>query len=362
VFGYDGNLPSHEVWELKLAPAATWRLLAPGGVVPPARAAAMTAFDPTRDRVIAFGGSDEFYDLWELDLAVGADGTWLPMGTPTHPSGRNLGLMSLDTMRNRMLLFGGYGEQTQSNGSLLITWLNDTWALDLSGTPTWQQLVPAGALPPPRDRTNGAYDSLHDRLILACGAIYGSNDTWQLAFSDVPTPTLLALARRDVTVERVRLEWSGATPGERVTVYRRARLGAWVSLGGLSADGRGFVTLEDHDVTPGARFEYRLGVIGPSGESYFGTTSVDVPLRVLSVAARAADGRVALTVVLPNGEPASLAVYDLAGRRVWSRNVGELGAGTHELSTDGSALPSALYFIRLSQGQAISGARVVMTR
>jgi len=321
----------------------------------------MAAYDPTQDRVIVFGG-DVLGDLWALDPAAGGDGAWVPYTTPTHPSGRNLGLMRLDTTRNRLLLFGGYGVQAQSDNTLLITWLNDTWALDLSGPPTWKELAPAGFTPSARDRANGAYDPLQDRLMLTCGGIDGSNDTWALAFGDRPTPTLLALARRDVTTDRVRLEWWGADPGERVTAYRRVRFGAWASLAELFADGRGFVTLEDRDVTPGARLEYRLGVNGRSGESFYGTTAVDVPLRALSVAAHAADGRFTLTVELPTGEPASLVLYDLAGRRVWSRSVGQLGPGTHELTADGAGFPSALYFVRLTQGKAACEARVAMTR
>jgi hypothetical protein len=302
-------------------------------------------------------------DLWALDLGQGVDGTWAPLTTTSRPAGRGLGLFRLDTLRDRMVLFGGFGLVQEPDGPV-IEWQDDAWGLDLSGTPEWRQLSPVGPLPPARDRMNGAYDEPHDRLVLACGSVGSSptNDTWALAFGDVPTPTLLSLARRVVTATRVHLEWSGAEPGERVTAYRRARLGDWVALGEMFADGRGFVTLDDRDVSPGARLEYRLGVSGPLGETFFGTTTVDVPFRALSVAARTADGRFTLTVDLPTGEPASLAIYDLAGRRVWSRSVGELGAGTHELSTDGPALPSALYFVRLTQGHGVSGARVAMTR
>ena len=61
----------------------------------------------------------------------------------------------MDGNHNRLVLFGGYGE-TQDEYGTLITYLNDSWALNLGGTPTWQSLSPAGLLSPERDRANGA--------------------------------------------------------------------------------------------------------------------------------------------------------------------------------------------------------------
>src|SRR5262249_5603885 len=134
LFGYDGANPSNDVWELKLAPAPTWRLLAPSGTPPSARADLRSAYVPCQDHVIAFGGVG-FHELWAVDFATASDGTWAPIATPTHPSARASGQLRLDTMRNRLLLFGGFGEQAQPDNTPLITSLNDTWALDLNGSP-----------------------------------------------------------------------------------------------------------------------------------------------------------------------------------------------------------------------------------
>jgi len=363
MFGGDAVRVLAEVWELKLSPAPAWRALAPTGTPPSARAGAMAVYDPERDRVIVLGGVDYLDDLWALDLGAGGDGAWQRLLTPSRPPGRQYGLLRLDTLRDRMVLFGGYGPVKQSDNTTVITWLDDTWALDLRDPPTWRQLAPTGFTPPPRDRANGAYDPIHDRLVLACGSNgNGSNDTWALSFADTPTPTLLALASVDVTAERVRLVWAGAEPGASVTAYRRAPDGPWASLGGLFADGRGFVTLVDRDVTPGARLEYRLGVGGGPGETFFGATPVQVPMPALALSARSLDGRLAFTVQLPSGEPASLAIFDLAGRRLWSRSVGQLGVGTHDLSADGAALRPGLYFARLTQGAASCLTRAALLR
>lgn len=363
-FGYDGAQVLGDVWELRLSPSPAWRQLALSGTPPQARAATMAAFDPVHDRVLVFGGGtqdDYLGDLWALQFGGGGDGAWQPLAAPGGPSRRNLGLLRLDTGHNRLLLFGGYGVHHVSGNTTYVEWLNDTWALNLSGTPAWQELAPSGFLPPPRDRANGAYDPFHDRLVLACGA-YGANDTWALEFGDSPTPTLLALASRDVTADRVRLVWAGAGPGEDVTAYRRSPGGTWSHLARLFADGEGLVRLEDRDVTPGAVLEYRLGVTGESGETFFGATLVEVPVRALTLAGRSEGGHVTFTVELPSGEPASLALFDLAGRRVWSTGLGELGAGTHTVTIAGAALPPAHYFGRLVQGGLARDARVVVTR
>ena len=353
-----------DVWELRLSPAPAWRQLAPAGVPPSARGAEMCVYEPAHDRVLMFGGGNLnglLDDLWALEFGSG-DGVWQELPVPPGPSPRNLGVLRMDPLHNRLVLFGGYGVSQVVDNVTYIEPLNDTWALNLAGTPAWQALSPAGFLPPARDRANGAYDPLFDRLVLACGGISGSNDLWTLTFADAPTPTLLDLASRDVTADRVRLVWGGADPGMRVTAYRREVGAEWRSLAAITADGEGYLTLEDRDVTPGATLEYRLGVTTAQGEEYFGATRVQVPVRALALSARAVDGRASFTVELPSGDPATLSLFDVAGRQVWSRPVGALGPGSHAMSADGVLLPAALYFVRLTQGPASRFARVPIVR
>jgi hypothetical protein len=61
--------------------------------------------------------------------------------------------------------------------------------------------------------------------------------------------------------------------------------------------------------------------------------------------------------------PATLEVVDVAGRRVWSREVGEMGPGEHHVSlADGSRLAIGIYFVRLTQGAHVATARVTLLR
>ena len=66
---------------------------------------------------------------------------------------------------------------------------------------------------------------------------------------------------------------------------------------------------------------------------------------------------------LPNGAVAALALFDLNGRRLVTRDVGTLGAGTHTLEL-GSERPIApgVYFVRLAQGPRVATARVAILK
>ncbi len=66
---------------------------------------------------------------------------------------------------------------------------------------------------------------------------------------------------------------------------------------------------------------------------------------------------------LPDARPASLELFDVAGRRVWSREVGVLGAGEHVVPLrDGEHSPTGLYLIRLRQAERVATTRVVLVR
>lgn len=64
---------------------------------------------------------------------------------------------------------------------------------------------------------------------------------------------------------------------------------------------------------------------------------------------------------LPNGAPATLAVYDVTGRQVSVRDVGALGAGRHTVSiAPAGRLPIGVYMIQLNQGARKLNSRAVI--
>ena len=66
---------------------------------------------------------------------------------------------------------------------------------------------------------------------------------------------------------------------------------------------------------------------------------------------------------LPNSEPARLELFDARGRRLFSSEVGSLGAGPHLVRLgDGRAVPAGMYWIRLTHGGRTLGAKAVVMK
>ena len=71
-------------------------------------------------------------------------------------------------------------------------------------------------------------------------------------------------------------------------------------------------------------------------------------------------GALVLRFSLARAEAAALSVYDVVGRRVATRQVGELGPGWHSLRID--EVPPGIYIVRLAQSGRQVSARVAMIR
>ncbi len=178
--GFEQNGGLHnDVRSLSLQGALPWRTERPLGTLPGPREAQATAYDSRRGRMIVFSGLSgaEPGRVWLLEL--GEPMTWLPLdpaGEP--PAGRQFGTAVYDSLRDRVLLFGG----VLDNG----TGLNDLWELTLSGTPTWTRLSPSGTPPSPRAGAALVVDPVRDRLVLFGGGrplLGGDRQTWSLALS-----------------------------------------------------------------------------------------------------------------------------------------------------------------------------------
>jgi hypothetical protein len=85
----------------------------------------------------------------------------------------------------------------------------------------------------------------------------------------------------------------------------------------------------------------------------------DVSIRGLGPSAAHRGGVVRLT--LADATPARLDLFDVAGRRLWTREIGSLGPGDHELRLGGEhVLPAGVYFARLSQGVLSASATIII--
>jgi hypothetical protein len=162
----------------------TWEQVQTKGTVPTARVNSAMVYDSNRDQLILFGGSSSpsglnfnaLADTYVLNLKTK---TWSRITGNTYPAPRLFHAMALDGKNNRVILYGGGG-----NNAFTGPFINDVWALDL-GKGTWSELwkaAPGGQFPPARINPTLIEDRENGRLIMFAGhddtAIGHRNDVW----------------------------------------------------------------------------------------------------------------------------------------------------------------------------------------
>jgi hypothetical protein len=364
--GREGEEPLGDTWWLDLRGRPRWTRLDSTALAPDPRFGHSAVYDPIGDRLLIFGGiggDDEdstFGDTWQL--ALGGQPTWSRLSLPRSPSPRCFASAVYDSRRQRIVLFGGRDENGQP--------LHDTWFLPLGGTAGWVPDDTAGALPTARWGAAAAYDPDRDRMLVFNGAwdpcrLVFIWQTSALTFHD-PVPAPLALDRTSRHPWGVTLEWH-APPAVTFsgTVERRGERSAWVTLGAVAQAASGLVRFRDASASPGVRYAYRVRwSVGPSSS----TTEpvwLDVPALRFALERIPNPTSQGLTVAfsLPDAASARMEVLDVAGRRVASRSVGEMGAGDHvvQLAAPGALAPG-MYVIRLTRGADTRVARVSIIR
>ena len=170
VFGGSGR-SFDQIWTLSLGDRPEWSSHRVNGTVPRHRMGASAIFDPVRDRVIMFEGSE----LWALSLTETPTWTMLQAAGAAPPP-RAWHSAVYDSKRDRMIVFGG-----REGGA----YLGDVWALDLANGPTWEQVAAPSRGPVPRWMHAATYDEVHDRMLVAVGegASGWLSDSWELALS-----------------------------------------------------------------------------------------------------------------------------------------------------------------------------------
>ena len=149
-------------------------------------------------------------------------------------------------------------------------------------------------------------------------------------------------------------------------VERRTEASDWESLASVIADGTGWLVYEDRAISPSMRYGYRLayrlgGDLLHTDDAWVEVPALQFAIRGLTPNPSAGDPVVAFS--LGSGEPATLELYDLRGRLVQSREVGALGAGSHDVRLgERGRLRAGIYAIRLRQGEHVAVARAVIVR
>jgi hypothetical protein len=145
--------------------------------------------DQARSLVYVFGGQgyhDLYADLMSFDWRTGVV-TRLPT-QGSAPSARRNHVAVLDSVRRRLLVFGGRG---------YYDLFDDVYAADVDSAPlTWTRLAPTGAAPSRREGHVAVFDAARNRMIVFGGESYYDlvDDTWELAFSASANGTWRELA------------------------------------------------------------------------------------------------------------------------------------------------------------------------
>jgi hypothetical protein len=195
----------------------------------------------------------------------------------------------------------------------------------------------------------------------------GNPDIYTSVIPLAVTPAAMSLVSAVAISGRVSLTWlATGSEGAPVTVYRRQASDAWSAIGATAVEGNGLVRFEDTNVADGERYAYRIGVRDGAGETLSPETDVEIPrgvafgLRALSPNPTA--GELWVSFALPTAEPASLALYDIAGRELKRVELpGRAGVG-RERMIGSERLPMGVYIVTLRQGTQVAKARVSVVR
>jgi hypothetical protein len=195
----------------------------------------------------------------------------------------------------------------------------------------------------------------------------GDPDIYAATVPLLTTDVDVSLASVQATSDRVTLTWYAGGLGDGVaTIERRENTTSFTPIGTASADGVGNLSFVDAAVSPGARYAYRLTWVEGAATRSSDEVWVDVPVAAGVALALYGDNPVGpdvrVSLRLPDAAPATLELFDVAGRQLASRQVQGAGEHARVSLSEGLALDSGIYFVRLTHGGASLTRRVALVR
>ncbi len=379
VFGGFDGARRNDVWSLSLGGAPAWTQLVPAGTPPSARSNHVAIYDPIRDRMIVFGGSDGAprNDVWALSLS--GEPAWSALavsGTP--PTARAGHAAVYEPVRDRMVTFGGDD----------LTFQNDAWALSLSGAPAWSPLAPSGALPPGRRYHTALYDPKRDRLVVLGGWDgYYRDDAATLTWGDPAKPAagcggdLGAAAGSTVdAVYSVSHPLAGSRAVEWILTSDRAWPGfplrGMALIAASQVETVAVSIVVPDTAAPGPNpLRFAVALAGVAGNDSICLRQVTVTGAV-GISASAQDDFVlhgiqphpvvteaAVSFTVPAAGQVTVEVFDLEGRRLVAGRKLDVGAGHHLMPiVPELGMRSGVYLVRLTYGSRSLECRAVVLR
>jgi hypothetical protein len=239
LYGGEDGPTGNQLWSFSFASHA-WKSL--GDSTTPPREDHTAVYDSRRRRMVTFGGwagdDHNYYDVRALDLDPGSATfqKWLDLTVETkHPWGRSDHAAVYDSVRDRMLIFGGWDKDQK-------TYLDDTWSFTMPASPesagTWRQIKTKRSHPPRRRHAIAVYDSRRDWFLISGGQGDEGylNDVWAFDLS------------HDV--------WINVTPGPQPRIDHQAvfdpQTGRMIIYGGDAHIGAKFHDLWELEIDPNA--------------------------------------------------------------------------------------------------------------
>ncbi len=400
--GLDGTSFRNDVWELSLSGSSTWSELTPSGNPPAARTSHAAIYDPVRDQMVIFGGGHGSgngpNDTWALELSGSPEWIEIPTGNPppllightaiydptrdamivfgggavvhqdsvliltlsgtpqwsaiAPPGGPPTGLHQhtaiFDPVRNRMVVFGG-----QSSGVPSPGYLNDAWALSLSGSPAWSLLAPAMNRPEVHFQHTAIYDPQLDRMV-----VFGGFDAsvWALNWDFATTPVQLSLFTCERMEGGVRVAWvvSSSISSAEVWLERAdAITGPWERPVTEESHERDAIIALDRTAHADKSYWYRLMVRETGFASVIGQPTRVGALEglrfgLLTVGPNPGSGPLQVAFTVGRDARVELDAFDVLGRMVASLARGVWPAGRHEVIWPvlSGNQANGLYFVR----------------
>jgi hypothetical protein len=187
---HSGTLLFNDYWEATDIIGSSnlaWTALAPSGTKPSPRWGHTGLYDSVSNRMMVFGGAagnpapcENDYHVLENANDKGGAPAWLTVApTGTLPPIRTRHASVYVASSNALIIFGGF--------NCAKTYYNDVWILsdanNVTGTPSWKQLLTTGTKPTVRESSSAVYDPTTNSLIIYGGDKGGvpMGDIWILS-------------------------------------------------------------------------------------------------------------------------------------------------------------------------------------